>query len=548
MEDASGTTTYEYTPKGQVRKESKTISGVSGNPYVTEYTYDMNGNLKTMTYPSGKVITYNYSNNQVTSVLKDAANLATSITYKPFGGVTGLTYGNGLPGSITYDNQYRITGLTAGTGGSILNLGYTGYDYNGNITAITNNLDSTKNKSFSYDSLDRLATANSTGIWGTLAWTYDGVGNRQTENSNNYTYTTGTNKLTNAPGSTFTYDANGNTETEQRTALLTFTYNQNQRLISAVTGTTTANYVYNGSGQRVKKDVNGAVTIFHYSLSGQIISESTGTGLITAEYVYLNGQPLAKMEGTNTYYYHNDHLATPQKMTDSTGAVKWSADYKPFGEATIDQASTITNNLRFPGQYYDAETGLHYNYFRDYNSAIGRYYQVDPIGLRGGINLYRYVGDNPVNWIDPWGLVNAVRGGEVSRVGWQNPNDHNAGLGWRVTITGEDFYDQYGHMDPNTTPGQGTRVNAGDYIGDYADPTNGHSSGPHVHHERRENNGQIVDPGNDSPIPNGRRTSGYGERDNMHSDPHQGNDWVNPGTNGNPGGGSDGGSEDGRKE
>ena len=72
--------------------------------------------------------------------------------------------------------------------------------------------------------------------------------------------------------------------------------------------------------------------MFHYSLNGQIIAESNGSGTITAEYVYLNGQPLAKIEGANTYYYHNDHLGTPQKLTDSTGTIVWSAEYKPFGE------------------------------------------------------------------------------------------------------------------------------------------------------------------------------------------------------------------------
>jgi RHS repeat-associated protein len=91
-------------------------------------------------------------------------------------------------------------------------------------------------------------------------------------------------------------------------------------------------------------------------------------------------------------------------MTDSAGVVRWSADYKPFGEATVT-VSTITNNLRFPGQYYDAETENHYNYYRDYNPVTGHYVQADPIGLRGGINPFGYVGNNPINWIDSLGLV-----------------------------------------------------------------------------------------------------------------------------------------------
>ena len=371
MTDASGTTVYEYTAKGQVRKETKTIDSIQ---YVTQYAYDQNGNLKTMTYPSGRVITYNVTNDRVTSVLNNAANLATNINYKPFGGISSLTYGNGLAGSISYDNQYRVTSITAG---AVMNLSYPTYDANGNITAMNNVLDATKNKSFTYDALDRLSSATASGIWGSLAWTYDGVGNRQTENSNTYTYASNTNKLTGANGKAFGYDGNGNTTTENSRV---YTYNQNQRLIQVVDGAMTAGYAYNGNGQRVKKVVNGMTTVFHYNLVGQLIAESNSTGATTAEYVYLNGQPLAKIEGASTYYYHNDHLATPQKMTDSTGQVVWSADYKPFGEATTT-VSTITNNLRFPGQYYDQETGLNYNYFRDYNPMIGRYVEPDRINL-----------------------------------------------------------------------------------------------------------------------------------------------------------------------
>jgi RHS repeat-associated protein len=352
--------------------------------------------MTTMTYPSGKVITYTYANDRATSVLNGAANLAQNIQYKPFGGVSAVTYGNGITSTITYDTQYRLATLATGT---FQNLTY-GYDYNGNITGIS------PGKTYTYDALDRLWAAN--GPWGSLGWTYDGVGNRLTENANTYTYATNTNKLTNATGITFGYDNNGNTTTQ---ASRVYTYNQNQRLIQVVDGAMTANYTYNGNGQRVKKSVNGTITIFHYSLNGQIIAESNSSGTITAEYVYLNGQPLAKLEGVNTYYYHNDHLGTPQKMTDASGTVVWAADYKPFGEATVT-VSTITNNLRFPGQYYDAETGLHYNYFRDYDPAIGRYKQADPIGIKSGKNhLYIYTSDNPIMLTDFYGLDECIWGG-----------------------------------------------------------------------------------------------------------------------------------------
>jgi len=91
-------------------------------------------------------------------------------------------------------------------------------------------------------------------------------------------------------------------------------------------------------------------------------------------------------------------------MTNSAKTVVWSADYKPFGETTVI-ISTITNNLRFPGQYYDAETGLNYNYYRDYNHNIGRYIQADPIGIdEGKNNIFVYVGNSPVNRQDPRGL------------------------------------------------------------------------------------------------------------------------------------------------
>jgi RHS repeat-associated protein len=114
------------------------------------------------------------------------------------------------------------------------------------------------------------------------------------------------------------------------------------------------------------------------------------------------------------YYSHNDHLGTPQVFTDQNQNVVWQADYQPFGEVS-ESVNIFANNLRFAGQYFDEESNLHYNYFRDYDPGTGRYVQSDPIGLRGGLNTYGYVGGNPLKFVDPLGLVYGLGSGPYSQ-------------------------------------------------------------------------------------------------------------------------------------
>ena len=164
--------------------------------------------------------------------------------------------------------------------------------------------------------------------------------------------------------------------------------------------------------------------------------------------------------GGRYYFYHNDHLGTPQKMTDVSGAVVWSAKSESFGE-TVVEVATVENNLRFPGQYYDSETGLHYNWFRYYDSNTGRYLRVDPIGLAGGINLYAYCLNDPVNFVDPWGLakltIYAERNGPGSS-GFANGTGHvfiegtyddrtSERVGWRPEGVSKET-DKYGNISP----------------------------------------------------------------------------------------------------
>ncbi len=127
-------------------------------------------------------------------------------------------------------------------------------------------------------------------------------------------------------------------------------------------------------------------------------------------YVYEPGsfRPLVMVDGdgpenARPYYYQLDHLGPPQELTSAQGGICWSARYKAYGNVARLEIEEIDNPLRFQGQYFDAETRLHYNRHRYYDPCTGRYLTADPIKLAGGLNSYRYV-PNPTGWVDPLGL------------------------------------------------------------------------------------------------------------------------------------------------
>ncbi len=294
MADPSGSYTYHYDSQGNFMREEKEIAGLT---YTTQYGYDKNNLLRSITYPSGRTVTYEIDEaGRVTRV--DATlngqpkTLASGIGYLPYGGIRELTYGNGLSLAQAYDLRYQIRSIEAG---SALNLAYI-QDPNGNITEITNLDDLTRSQTFGYDDIDRLVSA--TGIYGTLSYRYDPVGNRLGFTADgkpeNYTYGPGTNKLLEVSGetrATFTYDPNGNTLSENERS---YTYNPNNRLASvSQEGSKLADYVYNGAGQRVQKTTPGETRIFHYDLYGHLIAETDEGGKPLVEYVFLGDQPLA---------------------------------------------------------------------------------------------------------------------------------------------------------------------------------------------------------------------------------------------------------------
>ena len=218
----------------------------------------------------------------------------------------------------------------------------------------------------------------------------------------------GSNRITGLTGTatkTYSYDANGNITTD---GILTYTWDALNRLIKVEkAGSVVATYGYDSQNRRIRKTVGAKTIHYHYCKSNLLIGETLADGTPLRDYLYLNGEPLALREyetNPGTYYFLNDHLGTPQQLVKADGTMVWRAAYLPYGQAQV-QLGTVTNNLRFPGQYFDSETGLHYNLNRYYDPTTGRYLSPDPIGLEGGMHLYAYVSGNPVNFVDPFGLA-----------------------------------------------------------------------------------------------------------------------------------------------
>ena len=369
------------------------------------YTYDPYGRLSKITYPSGRSVSNSYDAegrvSQVTTQPQSGSPvsvLASDFVYGyPFSGPQSFSYGNGTGFYQSRNQDYRPWVRADGPYQK-----YYGYDAAGNLTNLNNTA-----LTYAYDATGRLVSAVDTASngFGSLAWTYDLNGNRQSETRNAgtmpYVYSP-PNWLYQKGAETRPRTANGNT---QSTSTASFTYDGYNRLISSQTAAETTTYTYNALGQRIRKiNQNGLATGFHYGPDGELLYEQDQAGN-TKAYVWLNGRPLARIDNNQQiYYYHVDHLGTVQSMTDATtGAVVWKGYYEPFGSATV-KVNTVENNLRLPGQYYDRGTGLHYNYFRDYDPSTGRYVEADPIGLEGGMNIYSYVFNRPTVLSDLLGL------------------------------------------------------------------------------------------------------------------------------------------------
>jgi len=388
VDDASGTTDYVYDDLGRLTEVTETRGALS---FTTEYDYDLAGVLTEITLPSGRVIDYTLNaNGQVSAVAADinsvSTSLASSVSYLPFGPMASMTYGNSVTLSNTHNTAYQLTNRTIG---SLMNENFT-YDDVGNITAKGSD-------TYDYDDLYRLTEEN------TDTYTYDEIGNRLTKNTDDYTYPGTSSKLSDVEGDGVSYDAGGNITDDTAREYVIDAANRLESI--EISSSTVGEYVYNASNQRTSKTVGGVTTHYVYGMGGLLYGEYDSSGNMIREYVYLNGEPLAQIDDVSSSdvvtYLHTDHLGTPRYGTNSAGTQVWAWDSDAFGIGT--PTGSVTVNLRFPGQYFDAESDLHYNWNRYYNPETGRYVASDPIGLGGGLNTYLYASASPAMYIDPDG-------------------------------------------------------------------------------------------------------------------------------------------------
>ncbi|MGA1826369.1 MAG: RHS repeat-associated core domain-containing protein [bacterium] len=406
FDDSISPTNHIYQYSYDALNRTETIICALLNKTI-EYAYDTFGNRIRLTLTSNGnnyICEYGYNDLDEMISLKDPKLSQTNFEYYSSGRLKKKTYPNMISAQYTYLNNGPLENITyKGENESILSQYSYTYNKVSNIKSITSLAGI---REYKYDTLYQLIEAKHPDLQNET-FTYDGAGNRlSSANYSNWTYDNN-NRLLSYNGTSYNFDDNGNMIRKTKgTEITEFHYNIKNRLIKVnLPDGKVANYTYDPLGRRIKKEVDGAVTWFLYD-GMNLLAEFNEAGNFEKMYIYniQDNSPLGLMVNNTMYYYHNDHLGTPQMIVDGSGSVVWSGKYNAFGKVEVDAGATILNNLRFPGQYEDAETRLYYNMMRYYDPCIGRYLTSDPFGMQLLDNLYIYAEANPINYIDSLGL------------------------------------------------------------------------------------------------------------------------------------------------
>jgi RHS repeat-associated protein len=443
--DPSGTTTPRYDANGRVISKTQVVNGPAGaRSFTVGYQYSA-GLVSRITFPSGRIadIEYDFEKRPWKVRVDNQPAVKLQMGYRPFGRKVErrqfieLDGGHGDSYVFYSDHDYDHDGRLAFTWtematsevGLLLDVYAYGFDASGRLTRIEEVETGPDILRFSgtYDGLDRLTGFQNN--FTTRGWSFDANGNRLSEaiGGNSYAYLrqSNTNRLQSAAGPqsrTYTHDGAGNIVAD---GARTYAYDARGYLASVPVAGGQVSYATNAFAQRVMKAgpasaVPGGARYFVYGdcreYQGQLLGEYDASGNPIFEYVRIDGvAELALGPNGAVYFIENDHLGQPARV--------WFDDYfdaklvwdrrhpDPYGNAAPAalpnhpwNPAPIVFNLRLPGQYFDAETGLHYNWHRYYDPMTGRYYQADPIGLAGGINPFVYASSSPAIFTDPRGL------------------------------------------------------------------------------------------------------------------------------------------------
>jgi RHS repeat-associated protein len=425
---AGGSTAYCHDRFGQLTRKVQTVNGVAST---LRYAYTQAGRLTALTYPDGSVADYvrdaqgRISQIGLTRPGQGRQIVISQVSHAAFGPATGWTYGNGRQLQRPLDLDYRPQAVHDPAAGG-LSLGYV-FDPVGAITELKNGTGSATLAKYAYDSLGRL-TQTQDGPTGTPieTYAYDATGNRTAlttaAGTASYTYPADSHRLLAVDGEARNHDAAGNTISIGGRE---FSYSDANRMNAVKqAGAVVESYTYNHRGERVLRvPASGETQLTVYDEAGQWIGNYSATGQSLQQAIWLDSYPVALISSPSSgvpkvAYIQPDHLGTPRVVIDPVRDVaiwEWSSKSEVFGNQTPNadpdgDGMAFELALRLPGQQATAASGMFYNYQREYDPAVGRYSQSDPIGLAGGVSTYAYVGGNPISFVDPLGLQDSHPG------------------------------------------------------------------------------------------------------------------------------------------
>jgi RHS repeat-associated protein len=412
VNDPTGVYGFAYDNMGRLIGTSTQYSFLPNQTFTNSYTYDASSNRKSLTAPDGSITTYGYDTLNRLNGLANSWAGSFSFGYDGLSRRTSLTRPNGVNTSYSYDSVSHLLSVLHQAGTNVLDGASYSYDPAGNRTSNTNYLSGTTSN-YNYDPLYELTQVTQGGST-TESYSYDAVGNRLSSlGMPSYQYNS-SNELTSTSAGTYSYDRNGNTLSDPSGK--NYTWDFENRLSSvAVPAAGMVTFKYDPFGKRIQKSGSNGTSNYIYDES-TLLDELDAAGNSQTKYTQNLplDEPLAEFRIGTAYYYHADGLNSVTSLTNSAGAQADGYTYTAFGGVSASTGS-ISNSLQYTGREYDSESGQYFYRARYYDPIVGRFLSEDPndkAGQDDDPNLYKYVENNAVNWVDPLGLYTLKPGGK----------------------------------------------------------------------------------------------------------------------------------------